>query len=74
MEKRRLSVEITYEDQTRMRNLIPWGLEGRIIRILLYQTLDLIEEHGDIVLGALLSGKLTVLDLLKKEGVENGPI
>jgi hypothetical protein len=26
------------------------------------------------VLGALLSGKLTALDLLKKEGVENGPI
>jgi hypothetical protein len=66
MEKRRLSIEITDEDQTRLRQLIPWGLMSRIMRILMLQTLDLVEVHGDIVLGALLSGKLTALDLIKK--------
>jgi hypothetical protein len=66
MEKRRLSIEITDEDQIRLRQLIPWGLMSRIMRILMLQTLDLVEVHGDIVLGALLSGKLTALDLIKK--------
>ena len=68
MEKRRLSIDITEEDQTRMRHLIPWGLMNRIMRILLLQTLDAVEHHGDIVLGALLSGQLSALDLLKKGG------
>jgi hypothetical protein len=72
MDKRRLSIEISYEDQCRMRNLVPWGLMGRIVRILFIQVLDLLEEHGDIVLGALLSGQLTALDLLKKEGGTDG--
>lgn len=35
--------------------------------MLLLQTLDLVERHGDVVLGALLSGQLTALDLIKKE-------
>ncbi len=63
----RLSINITDSEHTRMVNLIPWGIMGRIMRILLAQTLDLIEEHGDIVLGALMSGKLTALDLIRKE-------
>ena len=69
---RRLSVIITETDQYRMRNAIPWGLTSRIMRVLLLQTLDLIERHGDVVLGALLSGQLTALDLIKKEVDTNG--
>jgi hypothetical protein len=64
---RRLSIIITEADQCRMRNVIPWGLISRIMRMLLLQTLDLVERHGDVVLGALLSGQLTALDLIKKE-------
>ena len=67
MRTKRLSVMITEEDQIRMRNVIPWGLVSRVMRLLLMQTLDLIEQHGDIVIGALVSGKLTALDLLRKE-------
>jgi hypothetical protein len=70
---KRLPIVITEEDMRRVHQLIPWGLTSRIMRILLIQTLDLLEEHGDIVLGALLSGKITALDLLKKGG-ENGSI
>ena len=72
MQTKRLSVEITEQEQIRMRNLIPWGLVSRIMRILLIQTLDLIEQHGDVVLGALISGRLNSLDLLKKEGITVG--
>jgi hypothetical protein len=37
------------------------------MRILFVQTLDLIEQHGEIVLGAIVSGKFSALDLLRKE-------
>jgi hypothetical protein len=72
MEKRRLSIEISPEEQERFRRLIPWSLMGRIMRLLLKQVLDLVEHHGDIVLGALLTGQLTALDLLKKGGSDSG--
>jgi hypothetical protein len=67
-DKKHLSIQITAEEQTRMRNLIPWGIISKVIRVLLLQTLDLVEQHGDIVLGALITGKLTALDLLKAGG------
>lgn len=73
MPKPRLSIEITKPEQTRMHNLIPWGMMSRIMHKLFLQTLDLIEQHGDIVLGALLSGKLTALDLLRKEDKDIEP-
>jgi hypothetical protein len=72
MSKKRLSIEITHEDQIRMQNLIPWGITGRIMRLLLLQLLDMVEEHGEIVLGALITGKLSVLDILQK-GDKSGP-
>lgn len=72
MKTKRLSILITTEEQTWMRNVIPWGLVSRIMRILLIQTLELIDKHGDIVLGAILSGKLTALDLLRKEDKNEG--
>lgn len=74
MEKRRLSIEITDEEQARLHKLIPWGLMSRIMRILCTQVLDLVQEHGDIILGALLTGKLTALDLIKKGGKDSGII
>lgn len=43
------------------------------MRLLLIQVLDLLEDHGDVILGALLSGKITALDLLKK-GIEKEEI
>ena len=67
MPLKRLSIEISDVEQIRMHNLIPWGTMSRIMRILLVQTLDLVEKHGDVVLGALLTGHLTSLDILRKE-------
>jgi hypothetical protein len=68
VETRRLAITITAEEQERLHKHIPWGTQSRIIRILILQIIDLVEKHGDIVLGALLSGKLTALDLLKIGG------
>ena len=73
MEKRRLSIEISLEDQVRMKNLVPWGVMGRVMRLLLGQVLDMVEVHGDVVLGAFLTGNLNVFDALRKGG-PNGSI
>ena len=68
----RIVVPITREEQTRMRNLIPWGNIGRVVRILLFQVLDLVEQHGEVALGAILSGDATVLDIMKKRKEDKG--
>lgn len=73
MSKRRLSIEITREDQIRIQNLLPWGVIGRVIRLLLREVLDLVEEHGEIVIGALLTGKVSVYELLQKGGKKSEP-
>lgn len=76
-DKRRLSIEISISEQERMQRLIPWSMMGRIMRLLLKQVLDLVETHGDIVLGCLLTGQISTLDLLKKGAkgglIEDGP-
>lgn len=66
----RMSIEITDSEQDKLRRYIPWGVQSRIMRILAMQMVTLVERHGDIVLGALLSGKLTALDLLKQGGFD----
>lgn len=66
----RLSVIISEEEQARIHRLIPWGIQSSIIRLLLTRSLDLVEKHGDVVFGALLAGKLSILDLLKAGGEE----
>ena len=73
MSIKRLPIIISEEEQLRIHKLIPWGLTSRIMRLLLIQVLDLLEDHGDVILGALLSGKITALDLLKK-GIEKEEI
>jgi len=67
MEDRRLSVKISHEEQIRMHNLLPAGIISKVIRLLLLQTLDLVEKYGAVVLGAILSGKLSALDILREE-------
>jgi hypothetical protein len=67
----RLSVEITEEDQTRIQKLIPWGILSPVMRALLEDVLDLVEQHGEIALALFISKKVRAKDLLKarmKEG------
>lgn len=69
---RRVIVQVSELEYQRGQRLMPWGMTGRIMRLLYGQVLDLVENHGDVVLGALLVGRVTVLDLLKKGLTENG--
>lgn len=53
--KPRLSFEITEEQQTRANQLLStYGLRRTVFGVILDDLLDLIEEHGQIVVGILL--------------------
>jgi hypothetical protein len=59
-----LTVDIGKDLKDRMDKLIPWGMKGRLVIIILTTILDIVEKHGDIAIGALLSGRVTVLEML----------
>lgn len=61
----RLSVPISEEQRLRKCRLIPWGMEGAIMRKLLDQLLDLVESKGEMVFACVLRDKITTEDLLQ---------
>ncbi len=65
----RLSVEISTELQARLQKHIPWGLQSHIVRAILEQLATLLEEKPalrDVALAALISGDMTIVDLLRR--------
>ena len=71
----RLSIEITEEAFQRMTNRIPWGLRSKVMAMLLDDLLDLVEEHGEIVIAAILERSIATRNILKglpKEVRKNG--
>ena len=54
----RLSVEITPETHKRVQNLIPWGLQGPVMRVIIEDLLDLVEREGTVALALLIQGKV----------------
>lgn len=65
---KRLSIPIDRALQIRVQNTLPWGTTSKIMHRLLISVLDLVDAHGEIVIGAIMTGKLQALDLLKKGG------
>lgn len=70
----RLSIEITDSLARRLDDAIPWGLRGKIMRIMLEDLLNLIEQEGSIVLTALVERVITAEHILKKGGMDSGTI
>jgi hypothetical protein len=61
----RFSVEITDEQQHRLNiSINAYGLRKSIFAVLLDDLLDLIEEHGQIVIGILLDGQAKPREIL----------
>ncbi len=77
----RISVAITQREQERLQKTIPWGLQSAIIRTLMNGALDIIDEYGELGIAALLSGKVSTIDILRnidkknteKRGKKNEP-
>jgi len=68
----RLSIDLTMEQYSRFIRLVPYGSKGRLLVKVLDVLLDTIEKHGDLAIGAILSDKVSVIDLLKVKEAQSG--
>ena len=62
----RLTVEISADLHKRMTNNIPWGLKSKVMAMILEDLMDLVEEHGQIVLAAILTREIGAKQVLKE--------
>ena len=61
----RLTVELTAEQYQKLQQYIPWGMRKVIYRRFTDDLIRNIEEHGQQVLGAFMSGAVSYKDLMK---------
>jgi hypothetical protein len=55
----RVNFEISDELAEKLKRL-PWGTRTTLIRILLERIADAIEKHGEIMIGAIMSGEFAI--------------
>lgn len=63
----RLSIDISADLHERMSRLIPWGVQSLVMRTLLSRALDIVDQYGELGLGAIIAGRITIIDLLRKK-------
>lgn len=61
----RLSIEIDPETFRKLQTLIPWGVKNQLFIIIIEDLIKALEDHGPMVIGAILSGKIKLVDMLK---------
>jgi hypothetical protein len=68
--KHNLNVTITNNQYDDLCRLIPWGLRGPVFNILINQLVEILKQVGIEGLGRVLSGQLTVSDVMaiRKDG------
>ena len=54
----RLSIEITEEQNRKLKQLIPWGVKNQLFQLIVDDVIEMIEEHGEIIVAAMLARKL----------------
>jgi hypothetical protein len=69
----RLSVEIDEETQKRIQHLVPWGLLGPTMRVILVDILDFIDEVGPVAIAALIDGKIKSREILLAKARKEEP-
>lgn len=69
----RLTFTITSEQQSRIQKLLPWGTITKIFGVFLDELVSVIEEMGEqnkeLVIAALVSRRVSIIDVLKKKEV-----
>lgn len=68
----RLSVEIDQELHLRLMRLIPWGVKSTLFSVLAEEVADLIEEHGMMIVAAILERRLSVRDFKTVKEILDG--
>lgn len=61
----KLNVEITDEQWEALNRLLPYGVKKPIFGIIVDDLIEVIDKHGPIILGALLSRSLKLGDFMK---------
>ncbi len=56
----RINFEIDKTLFDRLQTALPWGFRTNLLRILLEKVADASEKHGEIMIGAFLSGEYTI--------------
>lgn len=54
------------EMQQRLQRLLPWGIRGKLVLVILEDVLDLIEEHGEHAIALLLAKRIRARDFIEK--------
>lgn len=66
---RRVSIDVPDELFDLMLRHIPWGVRQRLMVIVIENIVALAKEHGELGLAALLSGKLSLLEVMSSGNV-----
>jgi len=61
----RLSIEVTEDQQRRLRECIPWGLQRTLFSTIIDDIIDMVEKHGPMVLAAIIDRKIKADQYLK---------
>jgi hypothetical protein len=66
----RISVDVTAEMQAKLQKYIPHGYQKKVLNAILTELIEIIEkagvENAPVLLGAIVSGRCKVIDLIKQ--------
>lgn len=68
----RLSIEINEEQFNKLQRLIPWGVKNQIFKVIIDDLIKALEKDSQLVIGAFLSRRLGLTDILSKGKEKNG--
>jgi hypothetical protein len=68
IQKPRLSIDLDEAEYNRLRKCVPWGYQRRLFTVLLETVCDAVEEHGELALVAIMTGRINVLDIIPPIG------
>lgn len=70
--KPRLNVDITEEQDSKLRKLIPWGIKHQLFSVIIDELIAILEEHGEMAIGAVLAKRISVLDIIRSKERRKG--
>lgn len=70
--KPRLNVDISEEQDTKLRKLIPWGLKHQLFSVIVDELIQILEEHGEMAIGAILAKRISVLEIIRAKEKRRG--
>jgi len=68
----RLSIEISEQQASDLRDSIEWGLKNKLFSLLVDDVIENVRKHGPIFIAAILSRRIKINKDAKFEVVKNG--